>query len=198
MGGALAWEREQWAMKDNSLGIAAPYETKSFHEMRGFRVRSLRSTVWVPELRSEGQDFFDVCDVFFKECTIWGHTGRSLDMMEGGVDEMLDKGGVARGGGNAELADSWRGYPDRNFVFLWTVGEDDVGSLRGIIRERFLFLWANMNDSSIGGDALGGLSLVSASFRHSGMYVMSHTQGSSNLLNHKGVVRLGRRGWWLF
>ena len=155
MGGALAWEREQWAAKDNLLGIAAPYETKSFHETRGFGVCSLRSTVWVPELRSEGQDFFDVCDVFFKECTIWGHTGRSSDMMEGGMDDMLDKGGVTRGRGNVELADSWRGYLDGNFVLLWTVGEDNVSLSRGIIRERFLFLWANINDSSAWGDATG-------------------------------------------
>ena len=71
MWGALSWEREQRAAKDDSLGIVALYETKSFHETRGFGVRSLRSTVWVPELGSEGQYLFDVGDVFFKERTIW-------------------------------------------------------------------------------------------------------------------------------
>ena len=70
MGGALSREREQWATKDNSFGIAAPYETKSLHEMRGFGVCSLRSTVWVPKLRGEGQYLFDVIDVFFEECAI--------------------------------------------------------------------------------------------------------------------------------
>ena len=79
------------------------------------------------------------------------------------------------GRGNANLVDSWRGDVDRYFVFLWTVLDDDIGLSRGIIREHFLFLWANMNDSSIRGDTLGGLSLVSASFRHSGMYIGSHT-----------------------
>ena len=74
-----------------------------------------------------------------------------------------------------ELADPWRGNADGLFIFLRAVGDDDIGLSRGIIRERFLFLWANMNDSSISGDALGGLSSVSASFRHGGMYVMSHT-----------------------
>ena len=95
--------------------------------------------------------------------------------MEGGVDKALDEGRVARGRCDLKLADPWWGDMDRNFVFLRTVGEDDVCSSRGIIRERFLFLWANINDSSIGGGAMGGLSSVSASFRHSGMYVASHT-----------------------
>ena len=72
MGGALSWEREQRAAKDNSFGIAAPYETKSLHETRGLRVGSLRSTVWVPELRGKGQYLFDISDIFFEECTIWG------------------------------------------------------------------------------------------------------------------------------
>ena len=72
MGGALSWECEQWAVKDNSFGIAAPYETKSLHETRGFGVHSLRSTIWVPELGGEGQYFLNVSDVFFEECTIWG------------------------------------------------------------------------------------------------------------------------------
>ena len=72
MGGAWSWEREQRAAKDNSFGIVALYETKSFHETGGFGVRSLRSTVWVPELGSEGQYLFDVSDVFFEECAIWG------------------------------------------------------------------------------------------------------------------------------
>ena len=72
MGSALSWECEQQAAKDNSLGIVALYETKSFHETRGLRVRSLRSTVWVPELGSEGQYLFDVSDVFFEECAVRG------------------------------------------------------------------------------------------------------------------------------
>ena len=71
MWGALSWECEQRAAKDHSLGIAAPYETKSFHETRGLGVRSLRSTVWVPKLRGEGQYLFDVVDVFFEECAVW-------------------------------------------------------------------------------------------------------------------------------
>ena len=93
------------------------------------------------------------------------------------------------------MVDSWRGNVDGNFVFLGTVLDDDIGLSRGIIRECFLFLWGNMNDSSVRGGAMGGLSSVSASFRHGGMYVTSHTQGSSDLLNHKGVVRSGWRGW---
>ena len=36
---------------------------------------------------------------------------------------------------------------------------------------------------------MGGLSSVSASFRHGGRYAGSHTRGSSDLLNHNGVVR---------
>ena len=72
MGGAWSWEREQRAAKDNLFGIAALYKTKSLHETRGFRVRSLRSTVWVPELGSEGQYLFDVSDVFFEKGTVWG------------------------------------------------------------------------------------------------------------------------------
>ena len=67
----MSWERVQRAAKDNSFGIAAPYETKAFHETRGFGVRSLRSTVWVPKLRGEGQYLFDVVDVFFEERAIW-------------------------------------------------------------------------------------------------------------------------------
>ena len=70
----MLWEREQRAAKDNLLGIVAPYETKSLHETRGLGVHSLRSTVWVPELRGERQYLFDVCDVFFEECAIWGGT----------------------------------------------------------------------------------------------------------------------------
>ena len=68
----MSWEREQQAAKDNSLGIAAPYETKSFHETRGLGVRSLRSTVWVLELGSKGQYLFDISDVFFEKCAVWG------------------------------------------------------------------------------------------------------------------------------
>ena len=115
--------------------------------------------------------------------------------MEGGVDEALDEGRVVRGRCDAELAGSWWGNADGYFIFLWTVGEDDIDSLGGIIRQRFLFLWADINGFSIWGGSMGGLSSVSASFRHGGMYVASHTRGSSNLLNHKGVVRSGRRGW---
>ena len=70
--------------------------------------------------------------------------------MEGSVDQTLDEGRVARGGSDTELADSWRGNTDGFFVFLQTIHEDDVGSLGGIIRQRFLFLWADINNSSIG------------------------------------------------
>ena len=68
----MSWEREQRAAKDNSFGIAALYETKLLHETRGLGVRSLRSTVWVPELGSEGQYLFDIGDIFFKERAIRG------------------------------------------------------------------------------------------------------------------------------
>ena len=95
--------------------------------------------------------------------------------MKGSVDKVLDKGRVAGGRHDAELADSWWRNVDGYFIFLWAVGEDDIGLSGGIIRERFLFLQANINDSSIQGGTMGGLSLVSASFRHSGMYVASHT-----------------------
>ena len=198
MGGAWSWEREQRAAKDDSLGIAAPYETKSLHETRGFGVRSLRSTVCVPELGGEGQNFLDVRDVFFKESAVGRGAGRGPDTVEGCMDESLDEGGVARGWGDAELANSWRGNADGNFILLRTVLDDDVDSSGGIIRHRFLFLWANINGFSMVGGTMGGLSSVSASFRHGGMYSGSHTRGSSDLLNHKGVVRSGRRGWWLF
>ena len=60
--------------------------------------------------------------------------------MEGGMDEALDEGRVARGRCDPELADSgWRDG-DRYLVFLWAVGDDDVDSSGGIIRQRFLFL----------------------------------------------------------
>ena len=95
--------------------------------------------------------------------------------MEVSVDETLDERGVTRGRGNTELADSWRGDTDGFFVLLRTVHDDNDGSLGGIIRQHFLFLWANINDSSAWGGATGGLSSVSASFRHGGMYVTSHT-----------------------
>ena len=55
-------------------------------------------------------------------------------MVEGSVDEMLDEGGVTRGGSDMELMDSWRGNADRFFVFLQTICDDDVGSSGGIIR----------------------------------------------------------------
>ena len=116
-------------------------------------------------------------------------------MVKGGVDKTLDEGRVARGGCDAKLADSWWGNTDGYFIFLGAVGDDDDDSSGGIIRQRFLFLWANINGFSVGGGSMGGLSVVSASFRHGGMYVASHTRGSSDLLNHKGVVRSGRRGW---
>ena len=74
------------------------------------------------------------------------------------------------GSGDADLMDSWRGKTDGYLVLLGTLlGDDNIGSLRGIVRQHFLFLWANMNNSSIGGDTMGGLSSVSASFRHRGM-----------------------------
>ena len=113
-------------------------------------------------------------------------------MVKGSVDEALDEGRVVRGRCDAELVDSWWGNADGYFILLWTVCEDDVNLLGGIIRQRFLFLWANINGFSIWGGSMGGLSSVSASFRHSGMYVTSHTRGSSDLLNHKGVVRSGQ------
>ena len=115
--------------------------------------------------------------------------------MEGGVDKALDKGRVARGRGDPELVRTWWWNADGYFIFLGTVGDDDVDSSRGIVRQRFLFLWANINGFSVRGGSMRGLSSVSASFRHGGMYVASHTRGSSDLLNHKGVVRSGRRGW---
>ena len=114
--------------------------------------------------------------------------------MEGCVDEALDEGRVARGRCDAELTDPWWGNTDGYFVFLGAVGDDDVDSSGGIVRQRFLFLWANINGFSFCGGSGGRLSSVSASFRHGGMYVASHTRGSSDLLNHKGVVRSGRRG----
>ena len=118
--------------------------------------------------------------------------------MQGGMHETLDEGGVVRGRSDTELADSRRGDADGNFIFLQTILDDDVDSSGGIVRNRFLFLWANINGSSVIQGTMGGLSSVSASFRHGGRYVGSHTRGSSDLLNHKGVVRSGRRGWWLF
>ena len=111
------------------------------------------------------------------------------------MNETLDERGVAGGWCDTKLAGPRWGYSDRNFIFLWTVGEDDVDSLGGIIRDRFLFLWANINGFSMVRGTVGGLSSVSASFRHGGRYAGSHTRGSSDLLNHKGVVRSGRRGW---
>ena len=65
------------------------------------------------------------------------------------MNETLDEGGVARGRGDAELADPWRGDADGNFIFLRTILDDDVDSLGGIVRNRFLFLWANINGSSM-------------------------------------------------
>ena len=115
--------------------------------------------------------------------------------MKGGVDEALDEGRVARGRCDAELTDPWWGNTDGYFVFLRTILDDDVDSSGGIVRHRFLFLWADINGSSVMRGAMGGLSSVSASFRHSGRYARSHTRGSSDLLNHKGVVRSGQRGW---
>ena len=54
--------------------------------------------------------------------------------MEGGMDKALDEGRVARGRGNAELADSRRGNADGYFIFLWTILEDDIDSSGGIVR----------------------------------------------------------------
>ena len=95
--------------------------------------------------------------------------------MEGSVDKALDEGRVPRGRSDAELAGSWRGNADGYFIFLRTVCEDDIDSSGGIIRQCFLFLWADINDSSVWGGSVGGLSSVSASFRHGGMYAGSHT-----------------------
>ena len=100
---------EQWVVKDDLLRITAPYETKSFHEVRGDGVRCLRSTVWVPELRGKGEDFFDVCNIFFKEGTVRSGTGGCSDVAKGGMDECLDKGRVMTGWSDADLSDSWRG-----------------------------------------------------------------------------------------
>ena len=102
------------------------------------------------------------------------------------MNEGLDEGGVTIGGGDMNMADSWRGNVDGYFILLeGLLCDDDVGSLGGIIRERFLFLWGNINDWLGGGDTVRRLSSVSASFRHSGMYPTSHTHGSTDLLNHK-------------
>ena len=169
------WEREQWAAKDDSLGIAALYEMKSLHETRGFRVRSLRSTVCVPALRGEGQDFLDICNVFFKESAVGSGARGGSDTVKGGVDKSLDEGRVARGWGDTEMANPWRGDMDGNFILLGTVLNDNVDSSGGIIRDRFLFLWANINGSSMMRGTVGGLSSVSASFRHGGRYARSHT-----------------------
>ena len=96
--------------------------------------------------------------------------GSGLDMMEGGVNKRLDEGGVMAGRCDADLMDPGRRHGDRYFIFLGApLGDDNISSLGGIIRECFLFRWTNITESSIGGDALGGLSLVSASFRHRGM-----------------------------
>ena len=92
MGGGAAQEHEQQVVKDSSLGITAPYETKLFHEMRGFRVCSLRSMVWVPKLRGEAQDLFDICNILFKEGPIRGGTGGGMDTMEGSMHKRLDEG----------------------------------------------------------------------------------------------------------
>ena len=86
------------------------------------------------------------------------------------MNKRLDKEGVVAGRCDVDLADTRRRHGDRYLVFLETpLGNDDVSLSRGIIRECFLCLWANINESSIRGDTLGGLSLVSASFRHRGM-----------------------------
>ena len=69
--------------------------------------------------------------------------------MKGGMDEALDEGRVASGRGNAKLADSWWGDGNRYFVLLWAVCDDDVDLLGGIIRQHFLFLWANINGFSV-------------------------------------------------
>ena len=95
--------------------------------------------------------------------------------MKGGMNETLDEGGVARGRRDAELTDPWWGNTDGYFVLLGAVGDDDVNSSGGIIRQRFLFLWADINGFSVCRSSMGGLSSVSASFRHGGMYAGSHT-----------------------
>ena len=80
--------------------------------------------------------------------------------MVGGVNKGLEKGGVVAGRCDADLVDTGRRHRDRYLIFLEIpLGNDDVSSLRGIIRECFLFLWANINKSSIRGDTLGGTQL---------------------------------------
>ena len=86
------------------------------------------------------------------------------------MNKGVDKGGVAAGMCDVDLVDTGRRHRDRYLVFLETpLGNDNVNLLRGIIRECFLFLWSDINKSSIRGDTLGGLSSVSASFRHRGI-----------------------------
>ena len=68
----------------------------------------LRSMVCVPELGSEGYDFFDICNVF-KEGAIRSGTSQSLDVTECRMDNCLDKRGVTTGRGDADLADSRSG-----------------------------------------------------------------------------------------
>ena len=69
--------------------------------------------------------------------------------MEGGMDKALDEGRVARGRGDPELANSRRGNADGNFILLGAVLDDDIDSSGGIVRNRFLFLWANINSFSV-------------------------------------------------
>ena len=65
------------------------------------------------------------------------------------MDESLDEGRVVRGWCDAELANPWRGDTDGNFILLGAVLNDDVDSSGGIVRNCFLFLWANINGSSM-------------------------------------------------
>ena len=151
------------------------------------------------ELRSKGEDFFNIGNIFFKEGTVWSSAQGGSNVMECCVNKGVNEGGVVTRGCDPNLSDSWRGTWDWNFILLVaSLSDDDIGMLGGIVRECFLFLWADMNDGCGRGGANRGLSLVSASSRHGGLYGASHTQGSSNLLNHKGVVRLGWQRWGLF
>ena len=90
--------------------------------------------------------------------------------MECCVNEGVDKGGVATRGCDMNLLDSWRGNWDWNFIFLVApLGDDNISMSGGIVREHFLFLWADMNNGHGRGGANGGLSSVSASSRNSGL-----------------------------
>ena len=48
--------------------------------------------VWVPKLRGKGEDFLDISNVFFEECTIGGGARSGSDMVEHCMNEGLDEG----------------------------------------------------------------------------------------------------------